>query len=608
MIMEKPPWLDEYEWCGLPLTLAPYPEWPVFRLLENAARNFPNRGLVQTGRELKYPEVLAQSCRLAAALAGLGVKKGDRVATILPTSIQFVISDYAISRAGAVHVPSSFLEPPHVLAHKFKQSSPKALIYLNLDLESEWETVAALCAETGIKHLILTRLEDYSLHPPPPNPIQGFLSFTELIARSSPDLPLPELQVDRDLETLLFTGGTTGLPKGCMLTHQNILANALQSAAHFEPINLALNGNFSALLAIPFFHAYGHIMMHTMTHLGVTQLLVPDPRDTRAIIAAIKENYPLFQFGVPAQYLKMCKEELDDVKVLGISGSAALPTQVQEQFEEKGGGGLMEGYGLSECSPNTHLNPSLTIRLLGGRDRPAWVRSLIRRLSRRWGAPLCARLDRKTLGRGFARVLPFMMRQAAKPELQKDNRKGSIGVPFHDTRIKVIDESGAALSFADLIQGRIGEMCIAGPQVMLGYWPNPGEGLDPEGFVHTGDVARMDERGYFYVVDRIKDMINVSGYKVYSRELDDILYGHPAVEAAAAIGVPNPDRPGSELVKVVIQLKDEFRGRVAEEDFREFLKDKVAKYAQPRFIEFLEALPLTGVQKVDKKALRARGP
>ena len=602
--MTKPPWFGEYSHLDVPETLEPYPDWPVFRLLENAARERPRSGVWQLGREWRYADILDQSRRLAAALAGLGVRPGDRVATILPTSVQFVIADHAISIAGAVHIPSSFLEPPHVLEHKFLAGKPSALIFLAQDDGGAAE-IAALCRACNITRLISTQLEDYS-PAPPPEVDSPFFSFTRLIAGNPPAPDPAGLQPERDLETLLFTGGTTGLPKGCMLTHRNIVANAIQSSANFGPLNAALQGNFSALLAIPFFHSYGHMMMHTFTYLGATMLLTPDPRDTRGIITAIRENYPLFIFGVPTQYMNMLKEELRDIRVLGVSGSAALPTTVQEQFEKKGGGGIMEGYGLSECSPNTHLNPSLVIRMLGGSKRPEWQRELARKLLH-YSTPLLSKADRKKMGRIFSRrLMPLLMKRAARATVKEDDRKGSIGIPFPDTLVRVIDETGRALSWEELAAGKTGELCLSGPQRMLGYWPDPGAGLDDEGYVRTGDVVRVDERGYFYIVDRTKDMIVVSGFKVYSREIDELLYGHPAVDAAATVGVPDPERPGSEWVKVFAQLKPGFEGKVQPEDLARFLRDKVARYAQPREVEIVTEMPLTSVGKVDKKALRTR--
>lgn len=605
--MDEKPWFGEYELCNMQSTMEPYVKTPVYYLLEVAARKYPESGIVQLGTMLKYGEILDCVLRLSAALKDLGVEKGDRVATILPTSIQFVISDYAISRTGAVHIPASFLEPASVLTHKFKEGTPKVLICLADDPNADMDTIKSLAKKSEIKKIIITKVEDYSLNTPEHEDIDGALWLADLIKKYPPSPPEIDIDNEKDLETLLFSGGTTGVPKGCMLTHKNITANVYQSVATFGPLIEALNGKFSVLIGIPFYHAYGHVIMHTITHTGATQLLVTDARDTKAMIGMIKQYFPILQFGVPTQYMKMLAEELDEISILGVSGSAALPPDVQEKFEQKSKGGLMEGYGLSECSPNTHFNPSLTIRMLGGRNKSKFQKMISKR-----GEPLLRLglgtatkyLDGKAIGKGFSRILPMLMKGARSPQRKKDDKKGSIGIPFVDTKIKVMDDAGSELSYEDLLEGKVGEMWINGPQRMLGYWPDAGSGLDEDGYVHTGDVVRMDENGYFYIVDRIKDMIIVSGLKVYSREIDDLLYNHPAVEVAAAIGTPDPDRPGSERVKVYIQLKPEHKGKVEEDEFREFLRDKVAKYAVPQAVVFIDEMPLTGVQKVDKKSLR----
>ncbi|UCD83797.1 MAG: acyl--CoA ligase [Deltaproteobacteria bacterium] len=604
--IEKP-WFREYELCGIPKTLEPYPNTPVFNFLEVAAEKHPSSGIVQLGKETKYTEVRDDAYRLATALADLGIKKGDRVATILPTSIQFIIADYAISRAGGVHIPCSFLEPLSVLEHEFKEGTPKVLIYLSEDLDKDVNKIKTLTEKSRIEKIILTKIGDYSLNQPEHESIDNMLWLTELMGKYEPAPPDIDIDIDKDLETLLFSGGTTGLPKGCMLTHKNILANAIQSATCFGPAANLLNGNFSVLIGVPFYHAYGHIIMHTITYQGATQLLVVDSRDTRSIINTIKEYYPVLQIGVPTQYIKMLKEELKDLGILGISGSAALPPDVQEQFEEKSGGGLIEGYGLSECSPNTHINPSLIIRLAGGSGKAVRVVFKALQIPLRYIlGSIIKKIDRKTIGKVSSKLLPVLMRLRSRPKFKKEEKKGTIGIPFCDTEIKVIDDTGRELSFDEMITGHVGELCINGPQRMLGYWPEKGSGIDENGYVHTGDVVKMDERGYFYIVDRVKDMINVSGNKVYSREIDDILYQHPAVELAATIGVTDPEKEGSERVKVYIQLKSGHKGKVKEEEFREYLGNKVARYALPKYIEFIDQMPLTGVQKVNKKVLRAR--
>jgi len=603
-IYAERPWLKEYKIYGIPETLEPFPDAPVFDLLDSAAKKHRKMGCVQLGKEMKYPEIKEHADRLATAFADLGVRKGDKVATMLPTSIQFVIVDYAISKAGAVHIPCSFLEPVYNLEHKFRDGRPKVIACT----DEHYDTVEVLKKNFGIEKIILTKLEDYSSTPPEHRKIED-IWLTDLIWQYTANPPEVKINVEEDLETLLFTGGTTGLPKGCMLTHRNIMANALQNSAVFGPLSKVLCGNMAVLLGLPFFHVYGHSIMHTMTYNGFLQLLVADARDTECMVKMIKEYYPIMQIGVPTQYMKMLKEELKGFGMLGISGSAALPPEIQEEFERKSSGMIIEGYGLSELSPVTHMNLSAFFRLFGGRRILRLLNGFLRLpLVIPTTRLLIKALGTRNLGRLFTRFVSLLTRATRRARhLRGQEKRATIGIPFPDTDVKVVDvDSGRRLSWDEMSEGKTGEMCLKGPQRMLGYWPTPGKGLDEEEYVHTGDVVKVDGRGYFYIVDRTKDMINISGFKVYSRELDDILYEHPAVEFAAAIGVPDPERPGSERVKVYIQIKPEYRGKVKAEEFIDYLSGKVAKYAVPKYCEFIDDMPLTEVQKVDKKALRAR--
>jgi acyl-CoA synthetase (AMP-forming)/AMP-acid ligase II len=601
------PWLAEYKVHGYPKTLKPYPAVPTHHLLDQAAKKYPKNGYVQLGYEMKYPEAKNISERLSRALYELGVMKRDRVVTILPTSIQFILADSAISKAGAIHVPCSHLEPPEHLEHKFQESSPKVVFILDQYLE----VLKELEGKVPLDHVIVTKLDDYSGSPSPQQPLaEKYYWMTELIASHPADPPQIEIDPQRDLETLLFTGGTTGLPKGCMLSHTNIVSNAIMNSYALGIVTQILFGNIAVLIGLPFFHSYGHCIMHTMTHCGFQQLLATDPRDTHGMLEMIREYHPVLHLGVPTQFMRLLEQELKDIHILGLSGSAALPPDTQEKFEEKGAGVLMEGYGLSELSPVTHVNASALIRIFGGRR----IVSLLTRVTKLPGQIPLLRKSLSVLGyRRVGKIITWMVAKLArfskkKPKLKREERRATIGIPLPDTEVKVIDaDTGRELTWKELIEeGRVGEMLLKGPQRMLGYWPEEGRGCDDEGFIHTGDVVRVDEKGYFYIVDRTKDMINVSGYKVYSREIDDLLYEHEAVSMAATIGVPDPEIQGSERVKVFIQLKPEFRGKITEEDFIAYLRSKVAKYAVPRSVEFVDEMPLTEVQKVNKKFLRER--
>lgn len=609
------PWKNEYRLLGIPKTLRPYSSKPVWHILEETAGKFKKNGIVQYDYKMTYPELKENVERLAAAFFRYGLKKGERVVTILPTSIQFILADYAISRAGLVQVPCSELEPAETLAHKIEESAPRLMICLAKHVKK----IRGLLKKSSIKYLVLTKLDDYGsrtvdlAESEDEYYVDGVMEtvwMTSLIKKTPPSPPDIEYNVDEDIETLLFTGGTTGLPKGCMLTHGNINANSVQTQYALGQIGLVARGGLSVLLGLPFFHSYGHVIMHAMTLFGFNQLLVPEPRDTAAMVKMIREYYPVIQFGVPTQFMELSKKELKGISMLGISGSAPLPTQTQQEYEEKSGGGIMEGYGLSEMSPTSHLNTSLLLRLLGGRINLRIVNALLGFPPNRFLLNRVIRLlGPRNFGWLFTRVLglQFRMTRKKKPGKRKKEKRGTIGVPFPDTEVKLIDvETGRELSWEEVIAGGKGEMLLRGPQRMLGYWPDAGKGLDDEGFVHTSDVVRVDENGYFYIVDRTKDMIIVSGFKVYSRELDDILMGHEKVEVAAVVGIPDPAREGSERVAVFIQPLEKYRNDISSDEIVEFLREKVAKYAVPRHVFLIDEMPLTEVQKVNKKLLRER--
>jgi acyl-CoA synthetase (AMP-forming)/AMP-acid ligase II len=609
MVSAALPWLKEYNIFGIPQTLNPYPDKPAYDILYETAMRFEKQGLVQMDYFMSYPEVKNHVDRLATALFNMGLKKGDRVATLLPTSIQFVIADYAISRAGLVHIPSSSLEPADHLQHKFKEGSPYSLICLDEYLD----VVKNIVQHVEIKNIIVSKLDDYSLNKPKsyePLTLKGAQWWTELISKTPPSPPEITFDVAKDLELILFTGGTTGLPKGCMLTHRNVYANTMQNANAMGGAQKLVKGALTVLMGLPFFHSYGHCTMHTMTYEGYNQILIPDARDTASMVRMIKEYHPFLQIGVPTQFLKLTQGELKDVNILGISGSAPLPKTVQEEFEKKGGGGgIMEGYGLSEMSPVTHLNTSFLLRILGGRTlvkinskllQIPGVVPVINNFLRLLGS----RNTGFMMSKGMGLLSRLTANKATKPKKVVEKR-GTIGVPMPDTEIKIVHiDTGAILSWDEIVKGKTGEMCLRGPQRMLGYWPTPGSGLDEEGYVHTGDVVKIDKNGYFYIVDRTKDMIIVSGFKVYSREIDDILQGCPGVRRAATIGIPDPERQGSERVCVFVEPQNGCEKDITEEKIINYLKNSVAKYAVPKVVKIVESIPLTEVQKVNKKLLR----
>lgn len=611
MSSPKFPWSAEYRVLGIPETLRPYPDKPVCDILYRTAKKYKNNGLVQNHYKITYQKLAQEVDKLATVLHRMGLKKGDRVATLLPTSIQFFVADYAISRAGLVQIPSSPLEPPANLKHKFEQGTPRVLICLDEYLE----VARTAMKGSSIEKLLVTTINDYSNTPPARRPDLGGANqywMKDLIDRTPADPPNYQYNVETDLETLLFTGGTTGLPKGCMLTHRNIYANAIQNLHAMGQSGQLIAGAVSVLLGLPLFHSYGHMIMHAMTLFGYNQIMINDPRDTAGMVKMIKDYRPLIQIGVPTQFMKLCYAELKGAGMLGLSGSAPLPPNTQQEYEKVSRGGIMEGYGLSEMSPVTHLNGTFLIRLFGGRI-PVMINSFF--LGLPGVKPVLNRFLRlagpKVVGYVTTRLFSWLTvmtswgQRFGKKRKEGTEKRGTIGIPFPDTEIRIVDTmTGAPLSWDEVAAGIRGEMLLKGPQRMLGYWPTPGSGVDKEGFIHTSDIVRLDERGYFYIVDRTKDMIIVSGYKVYSREIDDLLADHGGVEIGATVGIPDPEREGSEIVVVYVQPRPHFKNQITPEQITQYLRERAARYAVPKKVIVVDAIPLTEVQKVDKKLLR----
>jgi acyl-CoA synthetase (AMP-forming)/AMP-acid ligase II len=594
------PWIKTYKEFGIPKTCFPYPDLPVNAMLERASELYPDNGLIQFNEKISYKKVNDHANRMANFFLSMGLEKGDRVATILPTSVQFVIADYAIAIAGLVHIPCTSLESKDNLVHKFEHGRPEILICTD-DL---LQLATDLSHQTSIQIIVSANLYDYT-STPQENQDDSIecKKWRNIINDYSPTIPNIEINVDSELETLLFTGGTTGLPKGCMLTHRNIYANCIQSLAALGNLTQIFDGAITVLLALPFSHSYGHIAMHTCTLAGYNQILIPDARDTSAMVDMIQSFKPLLQIGVPTQYMNLVKAELTDMGMICLSGSAPLPSDTQETFEQVTGGMLMDAYGLSEMSPGTHLNPNAILRLIGGKFQAQLGQMLIGYQSTIWALNKMIRFfDTNQIGSIGSKLILLMLKWQKK---KKSKGKSSIGIPFPDTLIKVIDaDTSKPLTWDELISGKRGEMCMKGPQRMIGYWPILGSGLDREGYVHTGDIVEMDENGFFSIVDRSKDMIVVSGFKVYSQEIDDILHDHPAIERAATVGIPDPSRQGSEIVVVYIKCHPSRKDACSDDDIRAYLKTRVAKYAMPKMIKFVDHIPLTEVQKVDKKKLR----
>jgi len=545
------PWLREYETYGIDETLEPYPDHPVHGFLERAADEYPGQGLVQHGERVTYDSVLADVERLAMALHERGVGHGDRVATVLPTSVQFVVVTNAASRLGAVHIPNDFLESTDDLVDRLERGDPDVLV----GDAAHRDLLTSLRDELGLESVVLTDIEDYSADPPSHEPEPGVEWLPHVIDDAPRDPPVVDIAPD-DTHTLLFTGGTTGRPKGCLLTHRNLVANALQATAAQSRLPQLLRGSEAAVFALPMYHAYGYSTVNSLVELGLDLLLVPDARDSGTMRDLVAEYEPMLMLGVPTQYMELVDEELDH-DVIGLSGSAPLASETRDEFSERAAG-ISQGYGLSEMSPVTHFNVAgIQASLLG----------------------------RSVDDGGFDQP--------------------TIGVPVPDTEVELRDpDSGEPVPVSEAVADeREAELLVNGPQRMAGYLDDP-DPFDADGFVATGDVVKVDEHGRFYVVDRVKNMINVSGLKVYTEEVDDVLFGMDGVRRPATVGVPDPERPGSERVKVYVE--PEPGTTVTPEAVREYLEGRVPRQAIPDEVELLEELPLTDIGKTDKVALRER--
>jgi long-chain acyl-CoA synthetase len=448
-------------------------------------------------------------------------------------------------KAGAVLVPTSILRSYDGLVHEVGSSGSRVVICRQDHLEQ----VLGVKDRCEIEQIIVTSNEGYDMQEISCSLPQGSHEFRRLIDENEALTAPVNIDPKEDLCELAFTGGATGVPKGVMVTHFNRYSCILQGFPWMlKPMLRGLAGKASVFLPVPLFHAYGLYTHQAAASLGLRVILMPEPRDTDTLVKYIKKYRPFMIPTVPTQLMRIVQAKVGKMNVIPICGAAPLPREIAEAIKKELGTPVSEGYGLTETSPLTHFNIS-----------------------------------------PFAKVTGFMAKE-----------KSGMGVPSPDTECKLIDPD----THEEVPFGESGEVVVRGPQIMKGYWPEPGSGLTKEGWLHTGDIAVMDDDGYFHLSDRIKDMINVSGMKVYTTTVDEVLYKHPAVHMAAAIGVPDPKMPGSERVMAVIQLKDSFQGKVTEDEIRDFCREELAPYAVPKFVEFRATMPMTVTEKLFKKVLR----
>ena len=541
------PWLKFYD-KGVP-THIDYPEIPLYEFLESAAKDFGSRTAIYfLKRKMSYKEFKDITDRLATALANLGVKKGEVVAVILPNFPQFLFSYYGIMKAGATVTTCSTLLTERELAFQLNDAGAETIIAWDRQLEK----IKNIKDRTRLRNIIITGVFDYTPNAQrEPPEIAGTMQFVNLVNKAKPNPPKVKVNAKEYVAVLQYTGGTTGLPKGAMLTHYNLVSNAIATAAWVPDIK---RGKETALTNLPLFHIYGMtVCMNTLIYNAMTMVLNPDPRDLKSLLELIRETRPGMFPGVPTVYMRLLERDdindyAKDLRSIRIcnTGAAPMPPEVLKDFEKRTGGKILEGYGLTECSPVTHSNPT---------------------------------------GEGKRKI-------------------GSAGIPFPDTEVKIVD---IADDTKIMPVGKEGEIMVKGPQVMKGYWNKPEETKNQmrDGWVKTGDIGKMDADGYFYIVDRKKDMIDVSGFKVYPREVEDILYEHKAVLMASVIGIPDPQTPGNERVKAFVVLKDGYKeGDELANEIKEFCKKELAPYKVPKSVEFRKELPETLVGKVLRKELR----
>lgn len=531
------PWLQHYDETVPPeLKLETV---PLHVFLERTARRYPNRVAIGYGQSrTTYAELQRAADVVAGNLRLRGVHRGDRVAVMLPNLPQTIVAFWGIMRAGGVAVMTNPLYMAAELTHQFSDSGARVLITADV----LWPKIVPILDSTPLEACFLV-----DTNGPEGGRGEAHDRVEPWQALLLPGATVPEVTIDpvQDLAVLQYTGGTTGLAKGCMLTHANLGANMQQIEAMFHVVR---EGQESFVGVLPYFHIYGlTVGMNAAVMIGATML--PMPRFTPAgLLELIDRERPTCLPSAPSIFLALLRQkdiaghDLTSLK-LCISGSAPMPVKQMKLFEELTGAVISEGYGLSEAAPATHFNP-----IIGNR----------------------------------------------KP--------GSIGLPLPSTDARIVDaQHGTRL----LSPGEEGELVVRGPQVMAGYYRQPEQTAEVlrDGWLHTGDICTMDEEGYFYVVDRKKDLIITGGYNVYPREVEEVLYAHPDIAEAVVIGVPHDTR--GETPKAFIVLTE---GKTLEpRELIAFCRERLAGYKVPRAIEFRESLPKSAVGKVLRRVLREEG-
>jgi long-chain acyl-CoA synthetase len=556
-LLARRPWIRQYD-PGVPPTLDGV-DTTLGEVLRETARSFGDRvALVWYGREISYADLDHAADRFARALAADGVRPGDHVALLLPNSPQFVIAYYGGLRAGAILVPLNPLYTAPELEQQLTDSGARVLVTLSMF----HETVGAVRRTVRLDRVIVANVKDY--FPPLLRVLftllkekkeghraelgAGEVAWPAFLAGAQ-DTPVAHVAQPGDVAVFGYTGGTTGVPKAAMLTHRNLVTNMVQSAVWLAggDLDAARDRRVVVLAIIPFFHSYGQTVAMNLSILaGATVVLQPrfDPVDT---LKAIQKHRPTHFPGVPALYIALLNHpragsyKLDSIEVCQ-SGAAPLPVEVQSKFERVTGTTMFEGYGMTELSPASHSTP------LHGLRKP-----------------------------------------------------GSIGVPLPGIDARVVDlDTGTT----ELPTGEIGELLVKGPTVMAGYYNRPDETAATirDGWLYTGDIAKVDEDGFFYIVDRKKDMILSNGFNVYPRDVEEVLFSHAGVADAVVIGAPNTR--GDETVKAfVVRAEGPDGAALTEEGLIGYCRERLARYKAPRAVEFRDALPKTMIGKALRRVL-----
>ncbi len=538
------PWLRHYQ-AGVPADVE-VPLKSVNQAFDEATDRDPGRtAVVFYGRSISYRELREATDRMACALARLGVKKGDRVALYLVNSPQFIIAYFAALKCGATVTPISPVYTSHEVRYQLEDSGARAVICQ----DALYEKVA----RTGVKLdlVVVTNIGEYlpalKRLLAKKTPISGSVHWLQDLLKAHPPAP-PAVTIDpkTDIAALPYTGGTTGNPKGVMLTHYNLIAAQSVGQAAFPNLE---RGKEVILAFLPFFHIYGQvvIMLNGLCQ-GNLLVLFTNP-DTEAILAAMERYQATVFYGVPTLY-EYLKDHKDTDKVdwrrlkLIVSGADTLHESTMSGWTRRTGSRIIEGYGLSEVAAISHINPL---------DRP---------------------------------------------------RTGSFGCPVPQMHAAVIDPETLEL----VPPGETGELVLAGPNVMTGYWNRPEESarafIERAGlrWLRTGDLVRMDEEGYFHFYDRSKDLIKFKGHSVFAKDVEDVLYGHPQVKAAGVIGVADP--AVGQRIKAIVVLQGEARGKVSADEIRAYCREQLAEYKVPHIVEFRGELPKTDVGKISRRELR----